>query len=539
MNIFGQGWNPWGTWENQGSKAATDALRTQGTNTQAVGQSAEGVSLSDLRIGQMFLGQIQDITAQDVTILLENQQLLHARLGEGLELAIGQSMVFEVKDRQDGQIYIHPADIAAMPEENPAAEKALAANGFTASQRNLQIASALMEAGMPLDKETMRTVMQQSVHFPETDIRQLVAMNRLQLPVTEANVRQYAQYAAHEHQLSGSIIRTVDALAELANTIPQTENETVLKAFHQQMMDSFEWNTVGENNSLPEQTSTQMSDGKSALERNQNLRNMLQEQFHRQELPEDSIERLLRSRNTVGEQLAEISSYMQEECSPEVLHTFLRSPAYREMLKTAMKEAWSLKPEEMKKPQEVGRLYERIEHQTRQLETAFHEMNLSDGEYSGHSQNMRENLQFIQQLNQQFVYAQMPLKLSREEANSELFVYANKKKLQQNTDGVKVLLHLDMPHLGNTDILVRLQGQKLYASFTMEDEETVTLVAEHMEELKEKLEQKGFLYQSDVTKREKSESIETKKREPDAVVEEMLGQDLVTGQKRYTFDMRT
>ena len=124
MNIFGQGWNPWGNWESQGSKAAPDALRTQGTNNQVTVQVTEGVSLSDLRVGQTFFGQIQDITAQDVTILLENQQLLHARLGEGMELAIGQAMLFEVKDKQDGQLYIRPAESGVMPDENPAAQKA-------------------------------------------------------------------------------------------------------------------------------------------------------------------------------------------------------------------------------------------------------------------------------------------------------------------------------------------------------------------------------------------------------------------------------
>ncbi len=538
MNIFGQGWNPWGNWESQGSKAAPDALRTQGTNNQVAVEVTEGVSLSDLRVGQTFFGQIQDITAQDVTILLENQQLLHARLGEGMELAIGQAMLFEVKDKQDGQLYIRPAESGVMPDENPAAQKALAANGFSPSSRNLQIAGALMEAGMPLDKETMRTIMQQSVRFPEADIRQLVAMNRLQLPVTEANIRQFAQYEAHEHQLSDAIMQTTDALLKTADMLSQTENGAGIREFHQQVMDSFGWN------SEPKAVSAELTEGnpldKAGLSgKNTELPAILQEQLQRQEIPKDVIERLVSNKATVGEQLAEITNYIQGEFAPEVLHTFLRSPAYREMLHDAVREAWSLQPEKMKEPEEVNRLYERIEHQSRHLETALQNLNLSDGKFSGQSQNMRENLQFIQQLNQQFIYAQVPLKLHQQEANSELYVYANKKKLQQNADGVKVLLHLDMPHLGNTDILVRLKGQKLHASFTMEDQTTVTLVAEHMEELKEKLENKGFLYQSDVTKREQTETAEASGSQPDAVVEEMFGQDLVTGQKRYTFDMRT
>ena len=152
---------------------------------------------------------------------------------------------------------------------------------------------------------------------------------------------------------------------------------------------------------------------------------------------------------------------------------------------------------------------------------------------------MRENLQFMQQLNQQFVYAQLPMRMNEQDANSELYVYANRKKLQQGKDGVKVLLHLDMPHLGSTDILVRLKDKKLHADFTMADETAVSLVADNMEELAQNLTKKGYVYTNRVEKAVKQTDIDRKERPvSDPVVDEMFQQDLTTGQTRYTFDMR-
>lgn len=62
-----------------------------------------------------------------------------------------------------------------------------------------------------------------------------------------------------------------------------------------------------------------------------------------------------------------------------------------------------------------------------------------------------------------------------------------------------------------------------------------------MQALSEKLEEKGFHFTNEVQKVEpkQEENSPSGGVQPDAVVEEMLNQDLVTGMKRYTFDMRT
>lgn len=534
MNIFGQGWNTLGSWDNQRNSSA-EALRALNGISQTTAEQAEGSStLSSLRPGQVFQGQVLNITTQDVTILLDNLQTVHAKLGESVELNIGQKMSFQVKENQGEQILIRPLESQGISGGNPAVEKALDANGFAMTERNVSIANALMESGMPLDKDTMRGIMQQSVRFPEADIKQLVAMNRLQIPVNESNIQQFAKYTAHEHQLTQNINQVLDSLEQTVSSAFQSSDVSQIQEWNHQMIDIFGWKEEVPHDNVP-----------TAFQSDLSLFTSLQSQMSELGMEPETFDQLAESSKDFGNLLSNISDYLEQEnqLPAEVVKGFFQSENYRKLLKKGIQEKWLLKPEEMKQPKEIDQLYERIYEQSAKLSESLNQSGNSGQEFAKQSQNMRENIQFIQQLNEQFIFAQLPMKMNGQEANSELFVYANKKKVQKGPEGVKVLLHLDMPNLGNTDVLVRLVEKKLYARFTLEDQTSVDVIAENMSDLSKKLEEKGFLFTNEVVKTEPklsdTVSLAEESGKSDAVIEEMLNQDLITGQKRFTFDMRT
>ncbi|OYP40489.1 hypothetical protein CG709_05145, partial [Lachnotalea glycerini] len=72
--------------------------------------------------------------------------------------------------------------------------------------------------------------------------------------------------------------------------------------------------------------------------------------------------------------------------------------------------------------------------------------------------NIRSNLSFMEQINQNFTYLQIPIQFSNEEAHSDLYVYTNKKNLEKQDGNLSVLLHLDMEVLGTTDIYINMSG---------------------------------------------------------------------------------
>ena len=551
MNIFGQNLHTMDARETIGSRMA-DAMRSAGQERIGMQAGSEMAASDGWKPGQMFSGQITDITAQDVTILLDNQQLLHARMGEAVALSIGQQLLFQVKEHQGDQVIIRPMEPQGETEQNVAAMKALAANGLTASERNVGIANALMEAGMPLDRAHMQKVMQQAVRFPEADVKQLVAMNRLELPVTEETIRQYAQYTKQEHQLSGQIGKAVQSFLGEAEGILQNQTPSELQVWNQQLTELFGWKpemgteqskqgptepAVLELQEMDPAAASQSEETEPAVSKQ--LSETVRQQLAEAGLSEEQIRQAVKPQKTTGQFLAPLTQMLQQAPDQEAVSRFMKSGSYLQLLEKGIQEEWTLDPKTMKEPQEIDRLYQKLFEQSEKLSEQLKQFGGNGSSYQEQSGNMRENLQFMQQLNQQFVYAQLPMRMNEQDANSELYVYANRKKLQQGKDGVKVLLHLDMPHLGSTDILVRLKDKKLHADFTMADETAVSLVADNMEELAQKLTKKGYVYTNRVEKAVKQTDIDRKERPvSDPVVDEMFQQDLTTGQTRYTFDMR-
>lgn len=586
MNIFGQGFQTTGNWDGQSGRNVMDALKGLTGGATVSDTTATGSVTASLQQGQVFRGEILNITANDVTILLDNQQVLNAKLGESLELNIGQRMYFEVKENQGEQIFIRPMENMNPDGQSMAAEKALATNGFTFTERNFAIANHLMEAGMPLDKESMRKIMQQAMRLPEADIKQLVDMNRLGIPVNEVNVRQFAQYTAHQHQLTQNMQQVLDGLDQAIMAGNETADLEQMQNLNRQLMDIFGWkmpDTAGmaeqpgifnEENAtssvageVAAETTTETAQVAETVQSSENpeaqkteqtsattgqatinselpapertFLSELRTQLMEMGIPEQTAQNLTNGEQSYGSILSKVSSLLEQQglVAEQASRNFFQSDNYRKLVKKGIQEEWLMKPDAMKEPKEIDRLYEKIFRQSAQLEESFVSSEQSGKQFSEQSQNMRENLQFMQQLNQQFIFAQLPMKMNGQDANSELFVYANKKKLQQ-ADGVRVLLHLDMPHLGSTDILVRLKEKMLHATFTMDDQTSVSIIAENMEELTHKLEEKGFHFTNDVkqaeVKPQEKGAIPT-----DEVIEEMFNQDLVTGVKRYTFDMRT
>ena len=396
---------------------------------------------------------------------------------------------------------------------------------------------------MPLDRAHMQKVMQQAVRFPEADVKQLVAMNRLELPVTEETIRQYAQYTKQEHQLSGQIGKAVQSFLGETEGILQNQTPSELQVWNQQLTELFGWKPEMETESIDSKVAStgteQSKQGPAEPAVSRQLSEAVRQLLAEAGLSEEQIRQAVKPQKTTGQFLAQLTQMLQQAPDQEAVSRFMKSGSYLQLLEKGIQEEWTLDPKTMKEPQEIDRLYQKLFEQSEKLSEQLKQFGGNGSSYQEQSGNMRENLQFMQQLNQQFVYAQLPMRMNEQDANSELYVYANRKKLQQGKDGVKVLLHLDMPHLGSTDILVRLKDKKLHADFTMADETAVSLVADNMEELAQKLTKKGYVYTNRVEKAVKQTDIDRKERPvSDPVVDEMFQQDLTTGQTRYTFDMR-
>lgn len=200
------------------------------------------------------------------------------------------------------------------------------------------------------------------------------------------------------------------------------------------------------------------------------------------------------------------------------------------IFRSVIEKQWLLRPEELKQEHKVSGLYERLEQQLSQMEEAVRATGSTQNTFLQTASQVHGNLEFMNQMNQIYHYVQLPLKMSGQNANGELYVYANRKNLRDPDAELTAFLHLDMEQLGSTDISVRMQNRSVRTNFYLEDDASYDLVEKHLEVLNKRLKSKG--YQSSITVTHEKKDISFKEN----IVKK--GKATVGSLHRYSFDVR-
>ncbi|MCR5503522.1 MAG: flagellar hook-length control protein FliK [Lachnospiraceae bacterium] len=141
----------------------------------------------------------------------------------------------------------------------------------------------------------------------------------------------------------------------------------------------------------------------------------------------------------------------------------------------------------------VSKLYEKINQQVKSLTDSLSAAGKQDTPLYQAADNVSQNINFMNEVNQTFNYVQIPLKMENGEKAGELYVYSNKKSLAEKEGNVTALLHLDMEYLGPLDVHVALQDYtKVRTQFFLKDESALDLIAEHIDMLNERLNNRGY-----------------------------------------------
>lgn len=219
-----------------------------------------------------------------------------------------------------------------------------------------------------------------------------------------------------------------------------------------------------------------------------------------------------------------------------IVARFLKMPEFEELFKEALSKEWLLKPEEVPDKDKVKEIYRKVLEQTAGLKEALASAGREDAPAMKSVQNLSRNVEFLNELNQNFSLLQLPLKMSEQKAHGDLYVYTNKKSMTSDKGAVTALLHLTMDHVGDMDVYVALQNQKVSTKFYLESDEMISFFEEHMDELDRRLAQKGYILHSELLQKDRGSDAN--------VFEEMLKDSRVQGLApasmvyRQSFDMR-
>lgn len=573
----------------------SDMLGQYNRNVTAGSENLTGVkgveqlvsSLKELKVGNVFEGTVNAMKNGQVTLGLSNGQTILARLDGKLSLTVGESMFFQVKMNDGTQIAIRPFS-GTGNAANPTLLNALFAAGLPANEKNLNMVDAMMREQMSIDKQSLNEMMKAVLSNEKVPVATIVQMTKLHLPISPEMAAQFENYQNDSHAILNEIDTMIEDLPGIfeeetlsqkqivnlnhglldvignGEIIQETANMDAQKMAN--MVSHAGQETPGDGTmnlqELPDSVPQSAEEvfAKDTLgsllspEQTEALTRQLQEipevalngHLFTQEMQEEEIVPKLNLHLSAAQFLKEVDENLMQAVKSGTLSTpdvfgetadgpagkLLSSKTYAAVLKNVLEQQWLLKPENLKEKEKISELYERLDHQMEKIEQVLKESGIQRTSLSETMNDIRSNIEFMNQINQTYTYVQMPLKLANQNANGELYVYTNKKSLHDPESELSAFLHLELDHLGTTDVSIKMRPKtkEVSTNFYLDDDEAYRLIAQNMPILEDRLTRKGYHCTMTVTKGEKDVDF----------VDDFLKKDQrsVGTLHRYSFDVR-
>ena len=501
--------------------------------------------------GQSITGEVLLRSGNDVLISMGENQLLQAKLEGNMSAQPGQLLTFQIKNNSGNKVILSP--LFENLSQDPNVSKALQAAGMPETEATAGMVKAMMQEGLPINRQSLYQMNRIINANPQIDVQTLVQMQRMQLPVTPENIAQFEAYKNYQHQLSESLSDITDAFTQTFQEMTGSGEIQQGLNFYKDVLGALVENFKGsesamestdqtlENTNLADLGEKTASDpaalsAAKELETNQPLLpekelNELAGHLKQAGVSDKLIGAVVENRISGGALLHEIEKLLSEETVPdkEAFFELLESKEFKHVLKSEMNRQWLMFPEEVAEEHSVDKLYERLNSQMNRLGQALEQATKADTPLARTVSNVTSNIDFMNQMNQMFTYVQIPLKMHGKEANGELFVYTNKKSLAKKDGSVSALLHLDMEYLGSVDVYVALNDRKVSTKFYMQDDRALDLIAQNIDMLNKRLEQRGYSANAEFINREENTN----------VMEEILKQNKnISTLAGYSFDAR-
>ena len=546
-------------------------------------------SLNEMSKGMIFEGTVSSVRGNQVKLALSNGQQILARLAGKFSFEQGQSVFFQVKNNDGGTIEIKPYTVDG-EGANLTLMDALKAAGLPVDGINLSMVNKMMEEQMPIDKTSLNQMYQLVQDNKDINVTTLVELKRLGIEINQVNAVQFENYANDKQAITIAMDSLIDELPnalsaedlsmyklvtqarDILNIVTEGLPEEAFISSEASDMSQYEA-IMRDNQSAPVvkkhfniaelfESLNSVSGESQDIHTTQKINNapaidtiLLQENETKSNtigflLSDKQIEELNEQVRMLLPNLQEnnISLYSEDSsvvgilndiksmlentpANADILRHLFSGEAFKLMLKEALEQQWMIKPGDLEKnPKKLDGLYDKIENQITNMEIILKASGVVNPKAEALADNIRGNIEFMNQINEAYTYVQVPLKMNEKNASGQLYVYTNKKSMSNPDKELSAFLHLDLEHLGGRGVSIKMLHRKVTTNFYLDSDESYALVKQFLPVLEKRLQDKGYNCELNVNSGSKQMNF----------VAGFLKKDLPpTGQvHRYSFDIR-
>lgn len=537
-------------WFSQDKIADNSRVQTpNNANTEQVNRQIRA-----LVPGQTLRGEVVSREGNNAQIRLLQDVLVDAKVDADIRLELGQNITFQVKN--SGQTLNLSPLFTNMATEGTVL-KALDMASLPVNENTVAMTKQLMDAGFPIDKNTLQQIWHESNAFPDAEILDLVNLHKVELPVTEENITQMASYRNLTHQLTAGIAETGESLTNMLQGLVESGDIEQAATIYSEVLEllAFE-DAAGETVTGQQQTEGPLPEpGVDVTVTPEEAEQMpVQPSATAPEavpgqktIIEEPTETAPGNGQTIKEnpgaektqeapQLQNLQKLLKQGLETKdipLLRSILHNSKVAELPAKLLADRWSIKPEDVESPEKVEELYQKLGKQLKGLSNLLEENGQRGSSAYQNVTNLSQNVDFLQQINQTYAYIQLPLHLRQgEHKTGELFVYTNKKNLARKDGQVSALLHLDMEHLGPLDVYVALKDTKVSTKFYVQNDAILDYLEANMDVLTERLQKRGYDCKCETTLR-------TELQQTAQAMAPLLKTEGSVPVAQYAFDVRT
>ncbi len=497
-------------WFSQDKIADNSRVQTpNNANTEQVNRQIRA-----LVPGQTLRGEVVSREGNNAQIRLLQDVLVDAKVDADIRLELGQNITFQVKN--NGQTLNLSPLFTNMATEGTVL-KALDMASLPVNENTVAMTKQLMDAGLPIDKNTLQQIWHESNAFPDAEILDLVNLHKVELPVTEENITQMASYRNLTHQLTAGIAETGESLTNMLQGLVESGDIEQAATIYSEVLEllAFE-DAAGETVTGQQQTEGPLPEpgvdvtvtpeeaeqmpvkpSATAPEAVPGQKTIIEEPTETAPDNGQTIKENPGAEKTQeAPQLQNLQKLLKQGLETKdipLLRSILHNSKVAELPAKLLADRWSIKPEDVESPEKVEELYQKLGKQLKGLSNLLEENGQRGSSAYQNVTNLSQNVDFLQQINQTYAYIQLPLHLRQgEHKTGELFVYTNKKNLARKDGQVSALLHLDMEHLGPLDVYVALKDTKVSTKFYVQNDAILDYLEANMDVLTERLQKRGY-----------------------------------------------
>ena len=537
-------------WFSQDKIADNSRVQTpNNANTEQVNRQIRA-----LVPGQTLRGEVVSREGNNAQIRLLQDVLVDAKVDADIRLELGQNITFQVKN--SGQTLNLSPLFTNMATEGTVL-KALDMASLPVNENTVAMTKQLMDAGFPIDKNTLQQIWHESNAFPDAEILDLVNLHKVELPETEENITQMASYRNLTHQLTAGIAETGESLTNMLQGLVESGDIEQAATIYSEVLEllAFE-DAAGETVTGQQQTEGPLPEpgvdvtvtpeeaeqmpvkpSATAPEAVPGQKTIIEEPTETAPDNGQTIKENPGAEKTQeAPQLQNLQKLLKQGLETKdipLLRSILHNSKVAELPAKLLADRWSIKPEDVESPEKVEELYQKLGKQLKGLSNLLEENGQRGSSAYQNVTNLSQNVDFLQQINQTYAYIQLPLHLRQgEHKTGELFVYTNKKNLARKDGQVSALLHLDMEHLGPLDVYVTLKDTKVSTKFYVQNDAILDYLEANMDVLTERLQKRGYDCKCETTLR-------TELQQTAQAMAPLLKTEGSVPVAQYAFDVRT